>query len=134
MRTYRDQHGDVIMETFFEDFRQQWRKTPREKRAILQDKRPAVIQMRQDGFDPIVFLTMPQFIWEQVKRQTSAKMGFEINPVARVRLCELCGSEMKTSLERESYWIFACPRCQVTDVDGKQFVGGTQGAGVKEKT
>ena len=106
-------------------------KTPTSDRVVMEDCRPGV--RRETELGPVV-LTLAPAVWEKQKKVLKAKRGYDlILPPAQTKLCLFCSAPMKVTRELEQISIMKCPHCQATEMWGKQVVGGTLGAGEKEK-
>lgn len=104
---------------------------PKDARVVLPDNRPGV--KRQTDLGDVI-LTLYPAVWAMQKRKLKELRGYDlIQPVSRTRLCQICLTPMKVTREMEQLWVMKCPACKSTEMWGKQFVGGTWGAGEKEK-
>jgi hypothetical protein len=113
------------------EFWREIRQAPREARVVLDDNRPGVKKQTELGE---IILTLYPAVWAKQKKILKEKRGYElIQPVSRTRLCDLCATPMKVIRELEQLWVMKCPACRSTEMWGKQLVGGTWGAGEKEK-
>lgn len=125
-------NGSLVIAGTWKAFLLDWRTAKPEERTVLPDttKRPAVRREGEAG--RVTYLTIYPAVWEFMRGRI--KEAFLRNPPAkRVRLCQGCRAEMVVSIEYEDVWCFVCPQCQSSETWGKQLLGGTRGAGVKEK-
>ena len=94
----------------------------------LPDGRPAI--MTQALFGEVHVTTMYPMVWDRRKSrvgQTNRAVG------SAERGCPTCGCTMVLTNELETTWSFWCPDCKTVETWGKQIIGGTIGAGEKEK-
>ena len=104
---------------------------PRSARCVLKDNRPGVKKDTELG--PVI-LTLAPAVWAKQKKVLKEKRGYDlIVPPAKTKLCLFCSTPMKVTQELEQIWIMQCPHCRGTELWGKQLVGGTWGAGEKER-
>lgn len=109
-------------------FAEEWRKAAPSAKTVLPDGRPAV---RHEG-EPPSYITVHPHVWEIVKPRLKQMFAGGAAP-KRVRLCEACGQPLKVVQEQETVWIFRCEACGSREIQAKARIGGTQGAGDKEK-
>lgn len=107
------------------------RDAPASDRVVLPDGRPALRSVSQVG---TFYRTLHPLIW-QASRKILKEYGARalVQPVSRTRLCQSCLTPMAVKRELEGIWVLACPMCESVELWGKQLVGGTQGAGDREK-
>ncbi len=118
--------GTILIEGRADHFSDAWKQAQRKDRLILDDGRPAVRKLHDDG--RIVITTVHPNAWDILKQLPRSRTA-----PSKTRLCEWCGSELKVTREMEQYWVFHCPSCQSAETWDKGIVGGTAGAGEKEK-
>ena len=130
LERYRD--GGLMFQTRWDKFAQDWRTSTAKERVVLDDGRPAIRREAADEDGEITYTTLAPELWSRIKsRQREA---FAMNPPPpRTRLCQACRAEMKVSREFEAVWCFTCPTCGSSETWGKDVVGGSIGAGEKEK-
>jgi len=121
----------VLMEVRLDEFFTEWQITARRCKVVLDDRRPAIY--RPDGEFGPAYVTLPVELWERTRRRIKELMRNGWVAPSRTRLCEACGAELKVGLEYDKVWVFKCPVCDSVEIHGKNFVGGTIGAGIKEK-
>lgn len=127
MRTVRQPGGmGVMVECRADQFGETMKTMPKSARCVLTDGRPALIT--KDEFGGVMYITIHAYAWSILK-----KIPKHRHVPSRVRLCEFCRSEMKLAREYETSWTFTCPVCKSVEVHDKRFIGGTRGAGEKEK-
>lgn len=124
--------GSLLIETRLDRFLEKWKVSDRANRLVLGDKRPAVRTFDDSGIN---LTTIHPEAWDRVKLviKPLLKQG-EIEHPNKRRLCEFCGSELRVKRELHDSWVFVCPSCETSEIHAKALVGGTQGAGTKEKT
>lgn len=122
--------GDDVIEVNSQLFTEEWIKADRDAKTILDDGRPAVRREPLTEWLPATYVTLMLPIWDEIKRNHVMR---ELQGVQHTQTCKTCLQEMKVHREMDSSWVFTCPRCKGTEVYGKIFVGGTYGAGEKEK-
>lgn len=121
-----------LVETRLDYFLDRWKTAPRKDRIVLGDRRPAVRNATEEG---VTLVTIHPEAWERVRLHIEPLLKQQqlVHP-SRARLCELCGTELKVKRELHDCWVFHCPSCDTAEIHSKYLVGGTQGAGEKEKT
>jgi hypothetical protein len=118
--------GSLLIECRADQFTEAWKAALQTERVVLQDGRPAVRRANTLG---ITFTTIHPHAWEILR-----KLPRNRPKVAnKIRLCEWCGYTLKVSREYEDVWCFTCDRCRSSEVHSKLLVGGTIGAGEREK-
>mgnify|MGYP001614642845 CR=1 FL=1 len=123
--------GSLLVETRVDYFLEMWRGAAQENRLVLDDQRPAVHRKDEQG-DTI--LTIHPAAWEHLRTRIKQLLAAgELKHPAKKRLCEFCSTELKLVREMTDSWVFRCEACHTAEIHGKDFVGGTQGAGQKEK-
>lgn len=118
--------GSVVIEGRADEFSKEWRAAPLHDRLVMPDGRPAVRQATELG--PILFMMYPA-AWDRLKKLPRGRLII----CNRTKLCELCGTELRMVRELETMWCFRCPSCRSVESHSKDLVGGTLGAGEKEK-
>lgn len=120
-----------LIETRLDHFLDKWRVAALRDKLVLDDKRPAVRTHDDQG---ISLTTIHPEAWDRVRAviKPLLKQGELIHPNKK-RLCELCGHELKVVRELHDTWVFHCPSCETNELHAKAIVGGTMGAGEKEK-
>ena len=96
---------------------------------LLDDGRPAV--HKGDLMGQPHAMTMTLQAWDVSKSKFAAMSQPK---GSRERACPDCGCAITPTHEYGDTWAFRCPGCQLVDVWGKQYAGGTWGAGEKERT
>ena len=122
----RQSDGSLLIEGRADHFSQLWKAAPIANRVVLEDKRPAVRQVTEQG---VTFTTIHPYSWEVLRRLPRNRAILH----SRTKLCEFCSAELKVSKEYETVWCFTCPVCKSVETHSKQMIGGTVGAGEKEK-
>ena len=114
------------------EFLQAWRQADQAHRVVLPDGRPAA-RTDGEGEVPPSYTSLHPHVWPVLRARL--KEAFALVPPSskRVRLCEACRSELKVSREESMVWHFKCETCGSIEIYGKDFVGGTPGAGEKER-
>ena len=130
----RRKDGGLVFEERWDRFCSEWRAASAKERVVLDDGRPAVRRepRPEDEDGEVTFTTLAPALWERIKSRQRAAFAME-PPPKRVRLCQACRAEMGVAREYESVYCFRCPVCGSSETWGKQIVGGTFGAGEKEK-
>lgn len=120
-----------LVETRLDYFLDRWKTSAMADRLVLDDQRPAVRSTSPEG---VSLITIHPDAWDRVRAHIKPllKQGELVHPNKK-RLCEFCGSELKVKREMTDAWVFHCPACQTSEIHGKNLVGGTLGAGEKEK-
>ena len=120
-------NGTTVFEERLDQFRNDWRTAPETRRLVLDDGRPAV---RLDT-GSLVTVLAPH--WQVMRQYMQARLAPGVRHPTRARYCQACGAVMKVAREFEQAWTFACDICKSTEIHGKSLVGGTKGAGEREK-
>ena len=120
--------GTTLFEERLDQFRTDWRAAPETRRLVLDDGRPAV--RLENG--SLVTVLAPY--WTVMRQYMHARLAPGVRHPPRARYCQACGAIMQISREFEHAWTFACDTCKSTEIHGKTIVGGTEGAGEREKT
>lgn len=132
LERYRD--GALMFSVRWDKFAQDWRTATAKERVVLDDGRPAIRREPAEGDEDgeVTYTTLAPELWNRIKsRQREA---FAMNPPPpRTRLCQACRAPLKVSREYEAVWTFRCETCGSSETWGKQEVGGSWGAGEKEK-
>lgn len=128
MLCHLQKDGSWLIEERLDEFLRQWKLTARDARVVLEDRRPAI----RTHTDPVTYLTIHPYVWDLVKQKLKETLR-GTPPPPRTRRCEGCGGELKVTREYEQVWVFACDRCKSVETHGKNLVGGSVGAGEKEK-
>lgn len=128
----RRRDGSLEFQQDWKTFRDDWVAADQAHRVVLDDGRPAVRRDPPSLEDKPSYLTIYPNVWESVRHQMKAAFA-AAPPAKRIRLCPNCRSEMKVAREFEDVWAFVCDRCKQTDILAKSLIGGTQGAGEREK-
>jgi hypothetical protein len=120
-----------LVETRLDYFLDRWRSAPQKDKLVLDDKRPAVRSQDELG---VSLLTVHPEAWDRVRRkiQPILQQG-KLDHPSKKRLCEFCGTELKLRRELTDCWVFYCVSCDTAEIHAKYLVGGTEGAGNKEK-
>jgi len=118
----------ILTEVGSRAFNAEFRRSTEAQQFVLDDGRPAI--MAEPLFGVPHAVTMYMHVWEIRKSQYLAK---HLPAGSHERGCPTCGCKMEVTRELESTWSFRCPVCKTVDAWGKQIVGGTHGAGQKEK-
>lgn len=114
------------------EFLADWQGADQAHRVVLTDGRPAVRSEPGEGEERSSYTTLHPHVWPMIRRRL--KEAFARVPAAkRVRLCEACRAEMKVAQEHGAVWVFRCPACGSVEIHGKDRIGGTMGAGEKER-
>jgi len=121
--------GSLLIEGLASEFSDEWKSATHDEKVVLHDgtRRPAIRKVHQDG--RVVFTTIHPEAWAILKRLQRGRT----HPY-RQRLCDQCGSLLRIACEREQYWVFRCESCRTAEFHDKRIVGGTLGAGEREKT
>ena len=136
------EQGHVLVEKYqgcrvfsgrWDEFLRQWNAAPQANRVVLPDKRPAVRRPPDEGEDKPSYVTVHPLVWEDIRPRLEQRMALRVHP-RRARLCQACGAEMRVSKEYEQVWAMVCTVCKSVEAWGKDIVGGTPGAGEKEKS
>ena len=123
-------HGFLEFATGLRDFRREYLKAQAvdpTKLMVLPDSRPAVAL----NAERTSYITLHEALWAEIER-IRRRGGLTITK--RERACPQCGVPMRMTHEYTDVWTFQCPQCNSIDMQGKQRVGGTAGAGEEEKT
>lgn len=126
MKLTRGAGNFSLIECRADQFGQAMRVAPRTARCVLTDGRPAL--MERDEWGQLRYLTIHPYAWSILKRSAADRARS-----TRIKRCEFCRSDMRVEREYETSWTFSCPACKSIEVHDKRFVGGTRGAGEKEK-
>jgi len=126
MRSVHRSDGSLWVECRADQFGLALKQASNHEKTVLPDGRPAVRKTTEVG---IMYLTIHPHAWDIIKRRPRGPQSVP----SRVRLCEWCRSIMKVAREFEGCWTFVCPKCKSTEIHDKRFVGGSIGAGQKEK-
>lgn len=128
----RQPDGSLLIEGRVDYFLDAWRMAPQSDRLVLSDLRPAVRRRDPDGSE--TYLTIHQEAWQFLRRSIKDKLAAgELRHPNRSRLCQLCACELRLDRELEQNWVFHCPACHTVEIHDKTIIGGTRGAGEKEK-
>jgi len=132
MHLTRLPNGTLLVELDGRAFAEMLKDAPQSTKLQLPDKRPAIAKYAprttlEDSEQ--TYYTLHWYIWERIRSLPQYQ-----NVPSRTRLCDNCGTALKVKEEREDHWLFACPRCDTREFWGKQLIGGTIGAGQREKT
>jgi len=130
--------GTLLIETDLSAFQKEFDVIDSSERLKLPDGRLAVKRpdLLAEGF---TVLTVHPEVWERMKSAAKRVNGMKeyLNrfekSASRGRTCRRCGSELRAKMEMEGWWAFKCRTCEHREVWGKTLVGGTSGAGEKEK-
>lgn len=124
--------GSWLIETRLDHFLSKWKVAALRDKLVLDDQRPAVRTLDEQG---VSITTIHPEAWDRVRAviKPLLKHGELAHP-SKKRLCELCGSELKVVRELYDCWVFHCPSCETNEIHAKALVGGTRGAGEKEKS
>lgn len=126
-----DPNAPLVLTVPSKEFWGSMQRAPKSARVVLPDNRPGLKRETELG---AVIVTLHPAVWAKQRKVLLQKRGYDlIQPVARTLLCELCAEPMKVVREMEQLWVMKCPVCKGTEMWGKQIVGGTWGAGEKEK-
>ena len=123
-------NGSLIICQGWRHFLEDWRTATPAERTVLPDRRPAVRREGEDG--RATYLTIYPAVWEFMRGRITEAFR-QTPPPKRVRLCAGCREEMVVTIEYEDVWCWTCPQCRSSETWGKNLVGGTIGAGLKEK-
>jgi len=118
--------GSLMIECRADQFSAEYKAAPIHERVVLDDRRPAVRKVTDQG---ITYTTIHPYIWEVLKALPRNRPMVQ----NKIKLCQGCGSEMKVSREYEGCWCFTCDKCKSVETHDKRLIGGTFGAGEKEK-
>ena len=122
----RQPDGSLLIEGRADHFSQLWKAAPVASRVVLPDGRPAVREVKMEG---VTYTTIHGRAWEVLRVLPRNRAILH----SRTKLCEFCSTELKVSKEYETVWCFTCPVCKSVETHSKQMIGGTLGAGTKEK-
>lgn len=123
--------GTLLVELTGKQFTEMWRQAPHAHRLVMDDRRPAVRKVEEDG---ITLYTIHAMLWEILRDLPRGQAKVQ-NRVVR---CDACGSDMTVAREYDGggksagCWCFKCPKCASTEIWSKEILGGTKGAGEKE--
>lgn len=119
--------GQLLYEEHWTNFQREYKAAPLSRRLVLDDGRPAV------RLSPESLLAPHPHVWRVVRAWLRSRHPDE-PPRKRERRCEACGSPMRVARELDWTWAFRCEWCGSLEVQGKDKVGGTVGAGEQETT
>lgn len=123
--------GVLVVETRLDHFLEKWKVAPLRDKMALDDGRPAVRTVDDQGIN---LTTIHPEMWGRVRAIIKPLLKkAELDHPSRGRMCELCGMTLKLVRELSDTWVFYCDACHTGEVHGKNIVGGTVGAGEKEK-
>ncbi len=127
----RRKDDSLLIETRLDYFLEKWKVAALRDRLVLDDQRPAVRTADDQG---VSLTTIHPEAWMRVRATIKPLLKQQaLTHPSRGRLCEFCGNVLKVKRELHDCWIFHCPACQTSEIHGKTLVGGTTGAGEKEK-
>src|SRR6266850_423567 len=114
--------GALLVETRLDHFLEKWKLASRFNRLVLDDKRPAVRSVDDQG---VSLTTLHPEAWVRVRAviKSLLQQG-ELKHPTKQRLCEFCGSELKVVRELHDTWVFHCPSCETNEIHAKALVGG----------
>lgn len=123
--------GSTVIELDYEPWRAQWLQATNEEKAVLEDSRPAI---RREPFMsglPPTYVTLRHALWDALKKFERRNPAFfeDNSHPTHGRNCSACKAELKLKREWHHGWLFYCPRCQSSELLGKELYGGTIGAG-----
>lgn len=124
--------GSLLIETRLDHFLEKWKVAALHDKLVLDDRRPAVRTQDDQGYN---ITTIHPEAWARVRAviQPLLKQG-QLEHPNKQRLCEFCGTALKVVRELHDCWVFHCPSCATNEIHAKRLVGGTVGAGEKERT
>ena len=126
--------GGLMFAIRWDLFAQEWRTATPKERVVLNDGRPAIRREPTEGDEDgeTTYTTLVPALWDEINKRQ--KEAFAIHPPPpRTRFCQACRAELKVAREYEAVWCFSCPRCGSAETWGKDVLGGSIGAGEKEK-